>query len=863
MSTRKLVSASVANLLIPISGLVVGPILSRELGPSGRGLYAALTLPIVVCGWFGTYGLQDALTFHLRDGRLSRRAAARVSLLAVVPLGVLGIGLLAVLGFFVFGGTGHYGQFLTLALLAPLHVLANLFMGGLTGVSDIRGVNLVKVLPALLRTALVVFACLAFDLSAYWASVIFVASIAAGVIVGLLRLRRETAPDEADAAWDGRIPTRSLVTYSLAALPGVLAAISSARLDQIIGLPVIGAEQLGYYAVAVSVAEIPMVIATAARTVLMGRPSSDDPRRATRVARLAVVASFGACAFLAAIAAVAVPWVFGAPFTPAVLPTVILCAGTTLYTCMVIFSAVLLANGRAASSSAALVTGSVVSIVLLFLLAPMGAVGAAVASLAGYGVSVIGTAWALGKVPDSGSLRMLTVPGRDDVQAVRTRLAALSDTSIGRIVRRLGGIGFPTLAVGALIVLGWLRVVLPHVVQLFSGGRPEFNSRDDTVPALADRAGDASTLVFLAIAALLAVSGVWGRRPSHLPWLLVPIAPLVAIAISGAVNGQAPGIVTLALPLAALAIWLRPPRQEVLATFGALGAITAAGSILLALVRSDLALLSGADAGDKAVLFGGLLAGPYPHSNVLGISLALSLPFAFCLRYAALRWGSVAVMLVALFWTGSRSSQLAAAAVIGTYAAYRLVRRQPLRSWLLSVPIAGGVALVIFVPLVTTDPAGFTRRGQIWDALLDRWADRPMLGLGPEFLDRQQAQLAVEMGGSFNHAHNVLVQLIVAGGMVAAVLFAVLFAESWRWSMPLARAGMPAAALFLVAFCYVSWLEASHVSTTLAGYAAWLPLVLIARLGLRASESTSPTAGYAPVAPSTGEPDQKMTVSRM
>jgi O-antigen/teichoic acid export membrane protein/O-antigen ligase len=862
MSTRKLVSASAANLLIPISGLVVGPILSRELGPSGRGLYAALTLPIVVCGWFGTYGLQDALTYHLREGRLSRRAAARVSLVAVLPLGVLGIGLLALIGFFVFDGTGHYGQFLVLSLLAPLHVLANLLMGGLTGASDIRGVNLVKVLPALVRTALVVFACLAFDLSAFWAGLLFVASIGAGVAVGLLRLWRAPAGDEADAAWDGTIPSRSLVTYSLVALPGVLAAISSARLDQIIGLPVIGAAELGYYAVAVSVAEIPMVIATAARTVLMGRPSTADPRRATRVARLAVLASVGACAFLAAIAAVAVPWVFGAAFTPAVLPTVILCAGTTLYTSMVIFSAVLLANNRAGWSSAALVTGSVVSIALLFLLSSMGAVGAAVASLAGYGVSVIVAAWALRKVPEGGSLRMLTVPYGDDVRAVRTRLAALSGTPLGRVVRRLGGVGLPTLAVGTLIVLAWLRVVLPQLAQLLTNGRPEFNSRENLVPALADRAGDAITVLFLAVAVALAVSGFWGRRPDHLRWLLLPIAPLVAIGVSGVVNHQPPGIVSVALPLAAVAIWLRPPQPRVLATFGVLGAVTAAGSILLALVRSDLALLSGADAGAKAVLLGGLLAGPYPHSNVLGIALALSLPFVLCLRHAAARWGSVAVILFALFWTGSRSSQLAAAAVVGTYLAYRLVKRRALRTWVLSLPIAGGAVLVLATPLLTSDPAAFTRRGQIWDALLDRWADRPVLGLGPEFFERHP-ELAAELGGQFNHGHNVLVQLLVVGGLVAAILFALLFAEAWRWSIPLARAGLPAAALFLVAFVWLSWLEASHVSTTLAGYATWLPLVLIARFGLRAPDMGNPHGGYAEAPPEAGAAAQKMTVSRM
>ncbi|WP_239382670.1 polysaccharide biosynthesis C-terminal domain-containing protein, partial [Frankia sp. CIT1] len=409
MSTRKLMSASFANLLIPISGLAVSPFLSRELGPAGRGLYAALTLPVVVCGWFGTYGLQDALSFHLRNGRLSRQAAARVSLAAAVPLGLFGVGLLSVVGLVLFAGDGaRYGQFLVLSLLAPLHILANLLIGALTGASDIRGVNLVKIVPALTRTVVVIFACLAFHLNAYWASLLFLVSVTTGLVIGLPILRSSPAPAESTPSRTEAIPARSLITYSLTCLPGVLAAISSARLDQVVGLPLIGPTQLGYYAVAVSVAEIPMVVATAARTVLLGRPAAVDPRRATLVARVAMLVSVLTCGMLAATAGVTVPWVFGGAFAPAVAPTVILCGATILYTGMIIFGAVLLANDRAGWSSAALVTGSLAGIALLFVLAPLGAVGAAVASLGGYGVSVLVAAWAVGKAPDPRSLRMLT-----------------------------------------------------------------------------------------------------------------------------------------------------------------------------------------------------------------------------------------------------------------------------------------------------------------------------------------------------------------------------------------------------------------------------------------------------------------------
>jgi O-antigen ligase len=279
--------------------------------------------------------------------------------------------------------------------------------------------------------------------------------------------------------------------------------------------------------------------------------------------------------------------------------------------------------------------------------------------------------------------------------------------------------------------------------------------------------------------------------------------------------------------LAAAAIWVQPPRFAVLGTIGLLGAVTAAGSVLLAVVRPDLGLVSGTAAGAKGGFVGGLLAGPYPHSNVLGIALALSLPFALGVGNAVLRRASLVAIVVALVWTQARTSQAAAGIVLVTYL---LMRRYPARAWLPALPALAGLALIVVVPLSTRDPLAFSRRGRIWQALLHRWAEHPVLGLGPDYFQRQPG-LAKVLGGQFTHGHNLLVQLLVVGGLLALVLFAALLYLAWRQAAALARAGQPAPVLFLIALGQVSWLEASHLATTLAGHLTWLPLFLIARLG--------------------------------
>ncbi|MFG2047874.1 O-antigen ligase family protein [Micromonospora sp. NPDC048935] len=398
-----------------------------------------------------------------------------------------------------------------------------------------------------------------------------------------------------------------------------------------------------------------------------------------------------------------------------------------------------------------------------------------------------------------------------------------------------------TAGVVALLILAWMRVTIPPTVQILQNGRPAFNSAVESMPLAGRILGDVTTAAFIGLALLLTAYGLRHRRPDRLWALLVVLAPLAAIHLAGLLNGQPPGPVSLALPIAVVAIWVLRPGARALATIGVLGAATAVVAMLLAAGWPDLGLLTGADAGNKGWAIGGLLAGPYAHSNVLGIILALSLPFAFGIRHTTSRRVTLTLILVALLWTGSRTSQLAAIVVLLTWGllrwrtagqADRLERgRGRQLSMLIGIPLVVALGLTIFSPLLTTDPAGFTNRGRTWRALLSRWAERPLTGHGPEYFERQP-DLAAALGGRYTHGHNVLVHLLAVGGLLAVVLFTVLLCQVWRRSMLLAGAGSPGPALFLIALLWVSWLEASHLAVTLAGYLTWLPLALIARAGL-------------------------------
>src|SRR3954453_22876627 len=74
-----------ANMFIPATALITGPILARALGPEGRGVFAAVTTPLLLASVLGTFGLQDALTQFLARRGLTPASGLRHAAMALLP----------------------------------------------------------------------------------------------------------------------------------------------------------------------------------------------------------------------------------------------------------------------------------------------------------------------------------------------------------------------------------------------------------------------------------------------------------------------------------------------------------------------------------------------------------------------------------------------------------------------------------------------------------------------------------------------------------------------------------------------------------------------------------------------------------
>lgn len=327
------------------------------------------------------------------------------------------------------------------------------------------------------------------------------------------------------------------------------------------------------------------------------------------------------------------------------------------------------------------------------------------------------------------------------------------------------------LAAPVLVAAVTVGYVLPMLVDSLTS-RKEFRPITDgpapehALVGLATTAGNALVLVVC-----LAVLVLHRRR-----WrdLLGPVALLLgawAVALGTLVVQGSPelnrSMVLLPLVLAAATV-LRPDRRAVEA-IGVATVAVAGVSLLLGLVLPDAGrYVRAAEVADEKLVGPlGILAGVYPSGNNLGVALALGLPAVLALRRPLLRWSAFAVVVLALAWTTSRTSWVAAAVTVAVWVALRFAGRR--RDQLAALVLAALGTASLVLPFVTRDPTAFTNRATYWVAGLEAWRDAPWLGHGADHYTAV-ARESGALGGYAYQAHNQVVQLLVTGGLVLLVL---------------------------------------------------------------------------------------------
>ncbi|MGV0795682.1 oligosaccharide flippase family protein [Mycolicibacterium elephantis] len=361
--------------------LISAPIVARALGPDGRGeTAAALALFLIVPVVLGVgLPLEVRRQAARSDGHAVIRTARRI-----IALSTVFAALLAMLTYFTifsdFNATGRAVATVGVAL-APLSTSWAIDVSVLVAHRRYRGILLIQLMQPTVYVTFIVF---------FWAlgvasvATVLLASLAgtaATFMAGLLLVR---VPIQGP-----RVCTKSLLRNGITYFGSAIAEMASARADQVLALPLIGAYQAGLYSVAATIGSVPLSVGHALGATYFAPIANAHDRRRIQLQgeaiRAAIAAALMGVPLLALTAWLTIPTIFGREFVPSIHPTMIVLIGSAAMLVAYVASMTLAAEGRGASMTIAQIAALVCAIASLFILGPpLGAVGAAFASTLGY-----------------------------------------------------------------------------------------------------------------------------------------------------------------------------------------------------------------------------------------------------------------------------------------------------------------------------------------------------------------------------------------------------------------------------------------------------------------------------------------------
>lgn len=372
---------AVAQLGVVALGLCSAPIVARAIGPSGRGETAAALALFYIVPAILALGMPLELRRlgAMADPGPMLRTSRLICLALLAPAAVLSVAAYATI-FSSFDSATRWTATFGVAI-APASVSWLFDLSVLIVRSHYLGVLLLKLTQPLVYLVGVAVLWSADAANTATILAVSIAGSVASAAVGAsltkvsLRGRRGSA--------------RELSVGGRRFAGGAVADITSNKLDQVLALPLLGSHEAGLYAVASTVASLPLVLghALGGSYFVAAAAASDEDRRAltAEAARGALSIGLLASVLVGCIAWPTVPIVFGEDFREAVPVVWIYLVGSIALVANFVCTQMLAATGRGRVLSAAQVGILPVSIGTLLVLGPLwGSLGAAAASSLGY-----------------------------------------------------------------------------------------------------------------------------------------------------------------------------------------------------------------------------------------------------------------------------------------------------------------------------------------------------------------------------------------------------------------------------------------------------------------------------------------------
>ena len=381
----------VLRSLIFVLSVAVNIVVSRGLGPDGRGAYVLITLSATTIVVFGKLGLQQANIYLIGTRRVDPRRVSSQNLLVAGIAGIAGVVLLLlapVLLPSVFGGTAFVNLAIG-ALTVPIllhtqlatglqnlmHVVSWQFKAAFVGF--VAQLGLIAILIALggmtVTSALIAYAVGAF-------------------VTWLLVVSRDTRP--ATRPFVSGDTLRATLRYSLVVHVGLILLFLQTRMTLFLVQALLGTAALGVYSLAVTISESVLLTSDSLAFALLPRQTHATLRAAAadglRAARYGGGLTIAGAVPLLVFGPLILRVVFGADFEPSYGPLVALLPGAVFLAVQRFCGAPTLRADRPVRFAGIFAVGVAANVALAVWWIPAaGLLGAAAATSGSYLITVV------------------------------------------------------------------------------------------------------------------------------------------------------------------------------------------------------------------------------------------------------------------------------------------------------------------------------------------------------------------------------------------------------------------------------------------------------------------------------------------
>jgi len=329
---RSIVETYSTRLLLIAIGFTTTVIISRTLGPSGRGLFAVAAAIGAIGVQFGNFGLHASNTYYVAKDRKLLPVLVGNTLVVSFGLG----GMAALLGWILTAISPKlaplHGTLLALALAwIPFGLAYQLLQNLLLGIDQVRAYNGIELVSKVIGLILVGLALLSGRVSA---EIMFAATMAA-LVISLVWVLWKLHDFLLRPIFLSLTVFRQHVGLGVKAYLIAFFGFLVMRIDLVMVKYMLGTQSAGYYSISETMAEnmitLPVVVGTILFPKLSGMTHNKDKLHLTKKAAFVTAALMVPIMVMASVLAKPmVKLIFGKSFLPAAPPFIWLMPGSFL-----------------------------------------------------------------------------------------------------------------------------------------------------------------------------------------------------------------------------------------------------------------------------------------------------------------------------------------------------------------------------------------------------------------------------------------------------------------------------------------------------------------------------------------------------